>query len=87
MPAIEADLTHEDKERKDRVPVVGQDVVDVPAEEVHRAVEPIEDGEADETDKGHGEAQLDARSEKEEQDHEADDADDDLIHVGPSIYS
>ena len=31
-PRIEADLPHEDKEREDRIAVVGDDIIDVPAD-------------------------------------------------------
>ena len=81
---VEADLSHQDEEGEDRVPVVRHHVVEVSSQQVHRCRNAVKVCKTHKSDRGHSEAQFDAGRKKGQKHDERDDADSHLIHIDPS---
>jgi hypothetical protein len=61
---IKPDLAHENKKRENRIPIIGDNVVDISGKEIDGAIKAVQVGETDGADQGHGKTQLYARGEK-----------------------
>ena len=64
---VKADLTHEDKEREDRVSVIRDHLKDVSAQKIHGRVKAVEVGKTGKSDQAHGETQFNTGCEKKQQ--------------------
>jgi hypothetical protein len=63
-------LAHQDEKRKDRVPVGGDNVEEIPRKQINGRMKTVEVGKTCEPHQRHGKAKLDARGKKEQQNEE-----------------